>query len=294
MNKKVFFFLIIFILITAIGIFLLFLQTDQNESQDADSQPSDEEEASEEMMEEEANDQETGSITRNVREAVMEALNFFQKDTHIVAIGDSLTQGVGDETNNGGYIGILEERLEEQDINVTFDNYGKRGNRTDHLLKRLNENPEITRSLEKADMVLITIGANDIMQIMKDNFMNLTEEPFIEGREPYGERLTQILAHITSVQPEAEIYLLGFFNPFERYFGDIEALNQILTRWNNESLQATNQFEQVHYIPMQDIYQYESENVFADDNFHPNHRGYELMAERVITYLENDLQQVQN
>lgn len=294
MNKKVFFFLIIFILITAIGIFLLFLQTDQNESQDADSQPSDEEEASEEMMEEEANDQETGSITRNVREAVMEALNFFQKDTHIVAIGDSLTQGVGDETDNGGYIGILEERLEEQDINVTFDNYGKRGNRTDHLLKRLNENPEITRSLEKADMVLITIGANDIMQIMKDNFMNLTEEPFIEGRELYGERLTQILAHITSVQPEAEIYLLGFFNPFERYFGDIEALNQILTRWNNESLQATNQFEQVHYIPMQDIYQYKSENVFADDNFHPNHRGYELMAERVITYLENDLQQVQN
>ncbi len=294
MSKKVFIFLIIFFLAAGIAIFLMLFQTNNNnnETTDSISQPS--EEPSEEGTEEDTDNEEEESITRNVRDAVMEALNFFQKDTHIVAIGDSLTQGIGDETGNGGYIGILDERLDEQDINVTFDNFGKRGNRTDHLLKRLQETPEINESLEQADMVLITIGSNDIMQIMKDNFMNLTEEPFIDERGPYGERLSQIMDHIISVQPEAEIYLLGFFNPFEKYFGDIEALNQILTRWNNESLQVTNQYEQIHYIPMQDIYQYETENVFSNDNFHPNHRGYRLMAERVITYLENDLQEVQN
>ena len=293
MSKKVFIFLIIFIFVAGIAIFLLFFQTDNNKPNESISQPS--EETAEETTEQETiEEEEEESLSQNVRNAVREALSFFQKDTHITAIGDSLTQGVGDETGNGGYIGILDERLDEQDIDVTFDNFGKRGNRTDHLLKRLEENPEINESLAKADMVLITIGANDIMQIMKDNFMNLTEEPFIEGRGPYGDRLSQILDHIISVQPEAEIYLLGFFNPFEKYFGDIEALNQILTRWNNESLQVTNQYEQVHYIPMQDIYQYERENVFSDDNFHPNHKGYQLMAERIITYLENDLEEAQN
>ncbi|WP_163580418.1 SGNH/GDSL hydrolase family protein [Gracilibacillus saliphilus] len=294
MSKKVFIFLMMFIFVAGIAIFLLLFQTNNNKPNESISQPS--EETAEETTEQETSEEEEEeeSLSQNVRNAVREALSFFQKDTHITAIGDSLTQGVGDETGNGGYIGILDERLDEQDIDVTFDNFGKRGNRTDHLLKRLQENPEINESLAKADMVLITIGANDIMQIMKDNFMNLTEEPFSEGRGPYGERLSEILDHIISVQPEAEIYLLGFFNPFERYFGDIEALNQILTRWNNESLQVTNQYEQVHYIPMQDIYQYERENVFSDDNFHPNHKGYQLMAERVITYLENDLQEAQN
>ncbi|MGP4039487.1 SGNH/GDSL hydrolase family protein [Gracilibacillus sp. D59] len=293
MSKKVFIFIIVFVLVAGIAIFLLFFQSDNKEkTTDSTSQPS--EEVTEETEEETNEENEQESITQSVRNAVKEALNFFQKDTHIVAIGDSLTQGVGDETGNGGYIGILDKRLDEKNINVTFDNFGKRGNRTDHLLKRLKKNPEINESLKKADLVLITIGANDIMQIMKDNFMNLREEPFIEGRGPYGERLSQIMDHIIGVQPEAEIYLLGFFNPFEKYFGDIEALNQILTRWNNESLQVTNQYEQVHYIPMQDIYQYETEKVFSDDNFHPNHKGYQLMAERVITYLENGLQEVQN
>ncbi|SFM18220.1 Lysophospholipase L1 [Gracilibacillus orientalis] len=292
MSKKVFIF-IIFILAAGTAIFLLLSQTDTKETTDSISQPN-EEPSEETTTEAETTEEQKGSITENVRNAVREALNFFQKDTHITAIGDSLTQGIGDEAGNGGYIGVLDERLDEQDIDVTFDNFGKRGNRTDHLLKRLQEKPEINESLEKADMVLITIGANDVMQIMKDNFMDLTEEPFMAERGPYGERLSQIMDHIISVQPEAKIYLLGFFNPFEKYFGDIEALNQILTRWNNESLQVTNQYEQVDYIPMQDIYQYETENVFSDDHFHPNHKGYKLMAERVITYLENDLQEVQN
>ncbi|GAE94526.1 lipase/acylhydrolase with GDSL-like motif [Gracilibacillus boraciitolerans JCM 21714] len=191
-------------------------------------------------------------------------------------------------------MGILEDRLDEQNYDVTFDNFGKRGNRTDHLLKRLHEEPEITKALEDADIVLMTIGANDIMQIMKDNFMNLTVEPFVEAREPYGNRLSEIFDYILSVQPEAEVYLLGFFNPFEKYFGDIEPLRQILTRWNHKSLEVTNQYDQVTYIPMQDIYQNEAQDVFAEDNFHPNSKGYELIAERVINYLENDIDEAQN
>ncbi|MDX8045083.1 SGNH/GDSL hydrolase family protein [Gracilibacillus sp. S3-1-1] len=292
MKKKMYLILIVSLLAVGISLFLLLTNSKNDEIDDTSTQPHANEETNEEATKEETNENE--SIGQSVRDAVMEAISFFKKDAHVVAIGDSLTQGVGDEANNGGYIGIIEERLEEENFQVTFDNYGVRGNRTDHLLKRLRENEEITESLQKADFVLITIGANDIMQIMKDNFMNLTEEPFTSGRGPYRDRLIEIFDEIIAVQPDAEIYLLGFFNPFDQYFREIEALNQIVTRWNNESLQVTNQFEQVHYIPMQDIFQYEEENVFADDNFHPNHSGYQLMAERVMEYLENNLQGEQN
>src|SRR5699024_3559851 len=62
---------------------------------------------------------------------------FAQKDTHVVAIGDSLTQGVGDATNSGGYVGILDDVVNDDIQTATFDNFGHAGDRTDQLLKRM-------------------------------------------------------------------------------------------------------------------------------------------------------------
>lgn len=45
---------------------------------------------------------------------------------------------------------------------------GKRGSRIDELLV-----------IEDADIVLITIGANDIMRIVRENFNHLTYELFV-------------------------------------------------------------------------------------------------------------------
>ncbi|WP_228275840.1 GDSL-type esterase/lipase family protein [Gracilibacillus oryzae] len=179
----------------------------------------------------------TENFGETIKDAFNDALTFFKEETHIVAIGDSLTHGVGDETDNGGYVGVLAEHFDNENMNVTLDNFGKPGNRSDQLLKRL-DNEEIVTSIEEADIVLITIGANDIMKIVRDNFMDLTEEPFLAERGPYKERLEQIMDRILTIQPDTEIYLLGFYNPFEKYFSDIEALDSILTRWNNESRNA--------------------------------------------------------
>jgi len=294
MNKKRLLFIIIFVIIIGLGILITVIQKD--DSPPHIPQEQDEETTESEQTEEDENseeEEEENKITRNIRNVVQEALNLFQNDTHIVAIGDSLTQGVGDETGNDGYVGIIEERFMEQDYSVTFDNFGKRGNRTDHLLKRLEDNPEITATIEEADIILLTIGANDLMQIMKDNFMNLVEEPFLADLDPYGERLATILERMHKEQPEAEIYLLGFFNPFEQYFQEIEELNHIVTLWNNKSLEVANQYDYVNFIPMQDIFQGAEEDVFSEDNFHPNHRGYEIIAERVISFLQNKMEENQ-
>ena len=107
----------------------------------------------------------------------------FKKDLRIVSIGDSLTEGIGDQTESGGYVGILNQTFEDNQLNIRIENYGKKGNRTDQLLKRLDQD-DIASAIKKADIVLITIGANDIMKVVKNNILNLTTEPFnreIEG-----------------------------------------------------------------------------------------------------------------
>ncbi|MFD2443841.1 SGNH/GDSL hydrolase family protein [Bacillus sp. CGMCC 1.16607] len=224
-------------------------------------------------------------IKEKVREVLDDVLVVFKKDQRIVSIGDSLTLGIGDETESGGYVGILNHTFEDKNLNITIENYGKRGNRTDQLLDRL-EKKEITSSIKKADIVLITIGANDIMKVAKNNWTNLNMKPFEAERVEYTERLRSIFNKINEINPEVDIYLIGFYNPFEFYFSDIEQLGIIMESWNESSKLVTEEFENVNYIPIQDLFSHTQEDLLAEDRFHPNTKGYKLMAKRILEYLE--------
>lgn len=224
-------------------------------------------------------------IKAKVREVVEIALDFFKKDQKIVAIGDSLTEGIGDETKSGGYVGILNHTFEDNNLNITVENFGKKGNRTDQLLKRL-EKEDVASAIKEADIVLITIGANDIMNVLKSNFMNVTMEPFQEERVNYLERLKAIFNKINDLNPDTQIYLIGFYNPFERHFGEIKELGMIIDNWNDAGKTIAEEYNNVRYIPTKDLFSNTNMDLLAEDEFHPNTSGYKRMAQRVLEYLK--------
>lgn len=220
-------------------------------------------------------------------EAVQGTIDFFANgDSHVVAIGDSLTQGVGADQEQGGYVGVLDRTINAENQVVSFDNFGIRGNRSDQLLERL-DNPELSTAIEDADTVLITIGANDIMKVVRENFTNLNIEDFADERNIYEETLDQIFTKINNINPNTEIYLLGFYNPWHEYFQDIEELGVIVEEWNNTGNSFAEENEDITFIPMVDVFENAEEQLFADDNFHPNDLGYQRMASRVLDYLTN-------
>lgn len=227
----------------------------------------------------------TEGIKEKVKEAVEGVIKLFEKDLQVVAIGDSLTQGVGDETKNGGYVGILNTTFENNNIKVTIENYGKRGNRTDQLLKRL-EKKEIEASIQKADIVLVTIGANDIMKIVRSNFTNLQLEDFEKEEQQYIERLTAIFSKINELNPNSKIYYIGFYNPFDRYFPEIQEMQMIVNDWNEIGKSITEDFENVNYIPIADLFSNSDVELLSEDYFHPNTTGYKLMAKRILESME--------
>ncbi|MCM3410397.1 SGNH/GDSL hydrolase family protein [Metabacillus litoralis] len=227
----------------------------------------------------------TEGIKEKVKEAVEGVIKLFEKDLQVVAIGDSLTQGVGDETKNGGYVGILNTTFENNNIKVTIENYGKRGNRTDQLLKRL-EKKEIEASIQKADIVLVTIGANDIMKIVRSNFTNLQLEDFEKEEQQYIERLTAIFSKINELNPNSKIYYIGFYNPFDRYFPEIQEMQMIVNDWNEIVKSITEDFENVNYIPIADLFSNSDVELLSEDYFHPNTTGYKLMAKRILESME--------
>jgi len=245
---------------------------------------------------EEITEEETESVVTNedpVREFLSEKLkkavrNFFQRDLYVVSIGDSLTEGVGDDKENGGYVGVLEETINQEEQLVTIENFGRRGNRTDQLIKRLEEEEDVIKAVDQADIIFITIGANDIMQVFKDNFTNLNLDQFTSEQIRYEQRLNKIFSTLQEINPDATIYLIGFYNPFREYFPDIEELEYIVDSWNQIGLDVTGQYEHIHYIPIKDLFEDPYTEFFADDNFHPNHIGYKKIAERILNYLTNE------
>src|SRR5699024_9572991 len=126
---------------------------------------------------EEEKEEQTDTADNSLKDYLTDKFNkamkrIIKNDNKINAIGDSLNQGVGEEEDNGGYGGILEDTINKDNDLVEIDKFGKRGNRTEQLNDRMEE-PEIKESLEEADIILITIDANDIMLILTYNYTDL-------------------------------------------------------------------------------------------------------------------------
>lgn len=301
-GKKTFTIIMSVILLGIVLIGLLYLSQDPDLARPANNTQSnkEQEQKQEQELEEDhkestkEEEKEKDSLPEEIKKTVVQVVEdaiglFVKKDLQIVAIGDSLTQGVGDANENGGYVGIIENTLEENNKNTDIENYGKRGNRSDQLLKRLDK-PEIATSIDEADIILVTIGANDIIKIVKENFSDLKYEQFVEAQVKYKERLRKIVDNMLENNEDAEIFLLGFYNPFENFFSKIEELGLIVENWNNTGKSIADEYEQVEFIPTIDLFRNAEEDVFYKDNFHPNNRGYQLMAERVIEYIRPSIE----
>lgn len=215
--------------------------------------------------------------------------SFIPKDVEIVSVGDSLTQGVGDSTNQGGYIPYLKKDLEtlKEVRSANFRNYGVKGNRTDQLEKRLDQK-EIKKAIKKADLVIITIGGNDVMQVFKDNFSSLQVSKFEQALVGYKKRLGEIIETIRKNNPETGIVLVGIYNPFMKWFSDIKEVDEIIKEWNQASEQILTKYSKTKFIPIFDIFENQEENLLYTDYFHPNDHGYKLMAKRIFSYLDNN------
>ncbi|MGD6815866.1 SGNH/GDSL hydrolase family protein [Metabacillus sp. 84] len=206
-----------------------------------------------------------------------------QGDITITGVGDSLTAGIGDDTRNGGYVGVVKNKLMNlrSTKNVAVNNYAVHGNLTTDLLIKL-DSPEVQESIKKSDIILLTIGGNDIMKVLKENIFDLTLEPFKEEQSAYEERMSEILETIRTLNPDAKIIYSGLYNPFKFALPELSEIDLVVADWNKAARSLLEEDENAVYVPVSDIYQRENENLLYDDAFHPNKEGYSLIGERVF------------
>lgn len=225
---------------------------------------------------------------------------------HYVAIGDSLTEGIGDLTNSGGFVPLVAKDLQEQyHLNgVQTDNFGKNGDRSDQILKRIKKNETIQDGLATADVITLTVGGNDLMKVIKGDIFRLTKDSFKRPLTSYQKEVDKLLTEIRKYNTDAPIYVLGIYNPFYLYFPDITEMQEIVDNWNAGTEEIVKAEKNAYFIPINDLLYkgvgdevgiVSSENtmtsseevdiknnaLYEEDHFHPNNLGYQIMASTV-------------
>ena len=206
---------------------------------------------------------------------------------HYLALGDSLTKGIGDENDKYGFTGLLSTELENWSAisTVELDNRGKNGRRSDQLLGLL-EKGHYDKELANADLITITLGGNDVMKVVKSDMFNLKPEMFQEALVPFEERYEKIIAEIRSENESVPIVLVGFYNPFSIITGESAAFQDILTAWNSVIEQTALNDVNACFVPVDDLFETNDDLIYHTDFFHPNANGYEKMTGRIIEQMK--------
>lgn len=209
------------------------------------------------------------------------------KQLHYLALGDSLTDGVGDEYSQDGYVGRLANSLQKWPSisEVEVDNRGKRGRRSDQLLK-LVKRGHYDEELQHTQLVTMTMGGNDVMKVVKQDLFNLKRDAFDAELLAYEKRYTEIIDRIRTKNPNVPLVLIGFYNPFSIVTNEANEFDTIITEWNSVIENVASKDTNACYVSVEDLFDTNEELVYHTDFFHPNAKGYEKMTERIIASME--------
>ena len=217
-------------------------------------------------------------------------VDFIPQEIKIVSVGDSLTEGVGDSKKRGGYVPYLKEMLElDRGVKAAeIDNFGVKGNRSDQLLEKLGTN-KVKQAIKEANIIIVTIGGNDVMKVVRENFTSLTIGAFEKERKIYEQNLRDVINNVRKENEDSAIVLIGIYNPFDTWFANINEINEIIDNWNEGSKKILAQYPDTYFVNVEDIFLKGGEDLLYTDYFHPNDQGYELIAGRVHEALSTDV-----
>jgi lysophospholipase L1-like esterase len=210
-----------------------------------------------------------------------------KKEIHIVALGDSLTRGTGDESGKG-YVGYMVDDLRKKankPIRVT--NLAIKGQRSEGLLKQLRQT-EIQRQLRQADIIVMTIGGNDLFQGGKA--LQLSTPQLNQAKTTYLRNLDRIFQTIHHVNKNAVVFHIGLYNPFSD-LKEAKKTSVIVRQWNFAAAETAARYPNIIAVPTFDLFELHVNDYLYSDHFHPNKDGYKRIGERVaslITFTEGD------
>lgn len=209
----------------------------------------------------------------------------------VTALGDSLTRGTGDETGEG-YTMRATELLSKQLKKPVklLNNLAINGLTAVRLADQLDEQKGVREAVAQADIILFTIGGNDLFQIAQSG------GSVVEGGDVSPELLKRLLPQtepllddiftkLRKINPNARLVYMGLYNPFY----DVPEARQFsaqIMNWNDHAHAIATADGNATVVPTYDLFESNVKAYLSSDHFHPNGQGYERIAERIVQALE--------
>ncbi len=218
------------------------------------------------------------------------------KPAHYLALGDSLAAGmIENGTIGNGYADYLAEELEEEKLLASYNKgFAYPGYKTTDILADLEKNVvkpssetgknvKLHDEIQKADVITLSIGANDVLEYVKPNAQGQYEFDILKitaGITAMAKNFDQILTEIKEINPSADIFVMGYYNPYP-YLKDHSAkLNGLVSKLDSDIQNVVAKHEayfvKVASVLAQDVPAYLPNPL----NIHPSEAGYEAIAEQ--------------
>ena len=204
----------------------------------------------------------------------------------IVVMGDSIAYGTGDEKGRG-FTTYLPPLLKPQTTKaLTIDNVAVNGMRIDGLLDQIN-GERLQALLPIADIVLISIGGNDLRELRSETDSLIKESKFKTIEANYLKKLQESFQAIRKCSSNGCVVFLGLYNPYEKA-GSLEDA-RYLSLWNFDTQRLFEADARAIFIPTYDLFKFNLNRFLAPDGMHPNSLGYQTVSNRISKSIESNL-----
>jgi lysophospholipase L1-like esterase len=216
----------------------------------------------------------------------------------VVGLGDSVPAAT--DCGCTSYVSLVAQQLaDQQGSTAVVSNLARSGLTTAGLLEQLQD-PSVRVLLGRADLVLVTIGANDFDG---DELTAAACRP-VTGSSCYTDALaglsralTGVLSQVRQLQPDSgKVVVTGYWNDFldgtvgAGQGADYVAASDTLTLASNTVTATVSADQQAQYV---DIYtpfkgadgSKDCTWLLADDGDHPNQTGHQVIAQAILSAL---------
>lgn len=197
-----------------------------------------------------------------------------------IALGDSLTAGLG--ASETGYLRLqaFVPRLTtylRNEYQVHVENHGIPGITSDQLLLYIQQGPGVKEKLQEADLLTLTIGGNDLIQLLRTEDLN--PEVIQSTIQQFGQIIETIISEIRRQNEDAPIYVMGLYSPYDAGHPLHELGKQSISAYNQELSKRINTFNGVNFVSVYDSFLERGTQLthISKNDIHPNDQGYEVI-----------------
>ncbi len=196
----------------------------------------------------------------------------------LLALGDSLTRGRGDERGEG-YVGEVAQGLRGGRPGLAVENLAIDGLESEGLAEMLSH-PNAQALVSAAGVILVSIGGNDLSHSIG---RSLADAGPAAAKRRFEGNLEAILALLRRLNPAAPVVLLTLYNPARPGSGLSELGSEVVIEWN-AAIERIAVKHGARAVPVRDLFEGHPDRLSAD-HFHPNAAGYRLIGARVLEQL---------